>query len=131
MIFIASFKSYYKLKECCLLAISNGLPKWYEGGRYKKLAPKHSWVMRYKELLNADSIDTKDVDMLVASYYEDVLQKLDPKEVYKELMEISGGNNVVLLSQESSNEFSSRLIVRKWFLNAGIDCEIIADPKRS
>lgn len=131
MIFIASFKSIKRLNDCCQLAISNGLPDWYTGGRYKKLAPTLKWVRTFKVIQSTGTIDVKDMELLTGTYYEEVLNKLDPHAVYDELMKISEGRNVVLLSQESSDEFSTRLIVKTWFNKAGIECDIIKDFARN
>lgn len=131
MIYIASFKSIKRLNDCCQLAISNGLPDWYTGGRYKKLAPTVKWVKMFKAIQGSDSMDEKDVEMLIGTYVQEVLDNLDPHVVYEELMQISEGRNIVLLSQESSNEFSTRLIVKEWFNHAGIKCDVIKDIVKS
>jgi hypothetical protein len=55
------------------VAISQGIPKWYNGARYKPLAP--SW----------DIIRLKDPELYKKRYYQEVLSKLDPKQVAAEL----------------------------------------------
>jgi hypothetical protein len=122
MIYTASFKLLNKLNGYCQLAISCGVPKWYTGGRYKKLAPPHFMVMIQKEATQGE-LSEADIQLLSNTYCNEVLMNLDPHEVYSELQEISGGNPVVLLSQETSDEFSIRIILSAWFNQAGIPCE--------
>ena len=131
MIYIASFKSVRKLNDCCQLAISNGVPTWFVGGRYRKLAPTYQWVSMFKRIQAGGQLCEDDIEKLIATYYRDVLMKLDPKEVYEELQSIANGKDVVLLSQEASNEFSTRLVVKSWFEKAGYQCEVINDTIKS
>lgn len=126
MIYTASFalSASPKMSNKCLLAISNGLPAWYKGGRYKKLAPSYELIKLYKSFVS--SADLTDKQMYAASYFKDVLDKLDPKKVLKELEQLGHGKDIVLLTQESADEFSHRILVRIWFNEAGIPCtEII------
>ena len=122
MIYTASFATVTRLGDKVPVAISNGLPRWYHGARYKKLAPPFDLVRLYKAIENPDSEDQK---MYISSYCEEVLQGLNPRDVIKDLVKISEGKDVVLLTQEASNEFSHRSIVRVWFQKAGIACEEI------
>lgn len=80
------------------VAISAGIPKWYKGRSYKKLAPPR-WLIHEAN----ESIYTK-------KYNELVLDKLDPVEVYNEL-----GENAILLCWEKAGEFCHRRLVAQWF----------------
>lgn len=124
MIYTASFKITKRLADYCQLAISRGVPDWYKGGRYKKLAPPYQLVMLQKAAQQGEFSDT-DVEMFTATYCNEVLFNLDPIQVEKELMSISNGKPVVLLSQEASDEYSIRHVIRAWFIQAGIECEEI------
>jgi CYTH domain-containing protein len=80
-----------------------GKPPAYYGGReYKKLAPKYWFFKKYKE--------DGDKDFYREQYYKEVLDKLDPEEVYKDL-----GKDAVLLCWENPDEFCHRHMVADWF----------------
>lgn len=87
----------------------------YQGRCYPKLAPKYSfWKIWYD---NIGKVSEKENNRYyVQEYWNQVLSKLDPEEVYKEL-EYS-----VLLCYESEAEFCHRHIVAAWF-------EILLDIK--
>lgn len=84
------------------VAISQGIPRWYKGRRYMKLAP--SW----------DLIKIKDQNIYRRLYYEEVLSKLDPHQVYEDL----GGPDAIMLCWESPGKFCHRRIVAEWMGNA-------------
>ena len=78
------------------VAISQGIPKWYTGARYKPLAP--SW----------DIIHLKDPELYKIRYYQEVLSKLDPKQVAADL------DGRILLCHEKDSTFCHRRIVAEW-----------------
>jgi len=78
------------------VAISQGIPKWYNGARYKPLAP--SWEI----------IHLKDHELYRKRYYEEVLSKLDPKQVAADL------EGCILLCHEKDSTFCHRRIVAEW-----------------
>lgn len=120
-IYTASFKVIKKLDSYCQLAVSSGLPNWYKGGRYKKLAPSYHLIQMLKSCQQA-TITAEDIDKFARAYIEEVLSKLDPIEVYNELTAIGNGRPIVLLSHEASNEYSIRYVIKVWFEQAGIEC---------
>jgi len=94
--------SYFaKYKGENAVSISLSKPKWYTNCReYKKLAPSWALLNKYKQ--------NKDEEYYIEHYYKDVLDKLNPKQVYEEL-----GENAVLLCWEKSR-FCHRFIVSAW-----------------
>jgi hypothetical protein len=78
------------------VAISQGIPKWYNGARYKSLAP--SW----------DTIHLKDPELYKKRYYQEVLSKLDPERVAADL------EGCILLCHEKDSTFCHRRIVAEW-----------------
>ena len=87
--------------------------RFWKGKEYKKLAPP------------AEIIKIEDENLYTKIYYEKVLNKLYPKEVYAEL-----GDNAVLLCYEKWDDiedgktFCHRRIVAKWLEeNLGIGVE--------
>lgn len=100
------YTSYYaKYKGNNGISIAGKCPSFYKGKEYKKLAPKYTWWKNWKDGL----IDNNEYIKL---YYETVLNKLDPQQVYNEL-----GENAVLLCWENKDKFCHRHIVAKWLEN--------------
>lgn len=92
------FAKYKGDKGVC---ISLGVPKWFKGKLYKKLAPTYQILNQYK-------IDNDEIKY-TEHYTKEILNKLNPKEVYDEL-----GEDSVLLCYEKSNSFCHRHIVAEW-----------------
>ena len=92
------------------VSIAARSPNFYKGREYKKLAPKYWFFKKYKT--------DGDEEFYTKTYYEEILNKLDPKEVYEEL-----GHNSVLLCWESSEKFCHRHIVAEW-LSLSLEIEI-------
>ncbi len=86
------------------VSIAAKSPDFYNGREYKKLAPKYWFFKKYKE--------DGDEEFYTEQYYKEVLDKLDPKEVYKEL----GGeeNDIILLCWEHYGKFCHRHLVAEW-----------------
>jgi hypothetical protein len=95
--------SYYyeKAKDLNAVSIAAKAPSWYKGREYKKLAPKYWFFKKYKK--------DEDEDFYTEHYYKEVLDKLDPAEVYKEL-----GKDAILLCWEAPDKFCHRHIVAEW-----------------
>lgn len=82
------------------VAISRGIPEWYKGRVYKALAP--SW----------DLVRINDTEEYTRRYRNEVLNRLDPKKVYKDL-----GDDAILLCWEKPGDFCHRRIVAEWLEN--------------
>jgi len=78
------------------VAISQGIPQWYHGARYKPLAP--SWEI----------IHIKDPELYRQRYFQEVLSKLDPSQVASEL------DGCILLCHEKDSTHCHRRIVAEW-----------------
>ena len=103
--------SYFaKYKGTNGVSISAKSPSWWSGREYKKLAPKYWFLMKFKE--------DGDMSHYVYHYKKEVLDLLDPQEVYGEL-----GSDAVLLCYEKSNQFCHRHLVSAW-LNKHLDLGI-------
>ena len=81
-------------------------PIWYLGKDYRKLAPKNSTLLAYRrgEITEQEYIEL---------YYEQVLNKLDPREVYNDLIKLCG-EDAVLLCWCGDDKFCHRHIVAEW-----------------
>ena len=95
--------SYYAKSSNNFYAVSiaGRAPDWYRGKQYKKLAPKVWFFKRYKE--------DGDEEFYKIQYQKEVLDKLDPREVYEEL-----GENAVLLCWEKPGKFCHRHLAAAW-----------------
>jgi uncharacterized protein (DUF488 family) len=84
------------------VSIASRAPLWYTGRQYKKLAPKLWFFKKYKQ--DGDEAFYRE------QYQKEILDQLDPAEVYKEL-----GERAVLLCYEKPGDFCHRHIVSEWF----------------
>lgn len=80
----------------------------YEGKCYPKLAPKLSFWKIWHENIGIIS-EEENNRYYIQEYWEQVLSKLDPEQVYKEL------DDSILLCYEPNTEFCHRHIVAAWF----------------
>lgn len=77
------------------------------GDAYPKLAPKYNWWSEWNKI--KDQMDAMEsVRFYVNMYYNTVLSKLDPQEVYDEL------DGRILLCYEEPELFCHRHIVASW-----------------
>lgn len=88
-------------KDPNAVSIAGRAPNWYTGRQYKKLAPKIWFFKKYKE--------DGDQEFYTKCFYSEVLDKLDPQEVFNELEE-----NAIILCWEEPGEFCHRKLVADW-----------------
>jgi uncharacterized protein YeaO (DUF488 family) len=81
-------------------------PYWFKGVQYKALAPSGDIFSQQKA--------NPDEGMYTSRFNSEILAVLDRKSVVKELEELSGGNDVVLLCYEKSTSFCHRHLVAGW-----------------
>ena len=93
-----SYYSKYKGENAVSIALSK--PKWYKCREYKPLFPTWQLLNKYK--------NDGDESYYTEHYQKEILDKLDPKQVYEEL-----GENSVLLCWEKSG-FCHRFLVARW-----------------
>lgn len=123
MLYTSYFSKGIALKENNIIevSISKSTPSSYNGLGYNKLAPDWSIIREYKA--------TGDWESYVKKYKELVLNRLNPRIVYNEIInmvkEVTGLDNqdVALLCWEKSGTHCHRELVAEWFNNAGILCE--------
>lgn len=117
--YFANLKEYHK-HYLIPISIALWTPKWFDGVSYTKLAPSEKLLYEFKNGKHAG--DT--------NYYTEVfnkqLSKLNPKEVLKELDELTGNKisfpvNIIFLCYEKHG-FCHRHLVAKWFRKSGIEC---------
>lgn len=118
--YFGKMKSYPKDKEFRYISIAR-FNKFWNGEEFKLLAPP------------ADIIKIEDEELYTKLYYEKVLNKLNPQEVYNQL-----GDNAVLLCYEKWSDikdkktFCHRRIVAKWLEKTlGIKVEELGNENRN
>ncbi len=113
------YTSYYAVagkipNNIIKVSISKGIPSWYHGESYSKLAPFWKTVKAYK--------DGGSWEEYTREYNDTILSRLGPEEVRDDLMRISDGADVVLLCYEARGN-CHRHIARHWLNAAGIECK--------
>lgn len=94
------FSKSAKHQNAVSIAFKN--PPTFQGRHFTALAPPKWLIRKFKR--------NPDTDEYTAFYYKEVLNKLDPEKVYKQL-----GENAVLLCWENRTKFCHRHLVAKWF----------------
>lgn len=93
-------------KHIVPISICIKAPAGYEGLQYKKLAPNWSILSEYKAAKSEQKY-REQFDALI-------IDKLNPREVLKELAAMSQGNDVALVCYERPDAFCHRHIIAKW-----------------
>ena len=101
-------------KNIFRIAISRTSPIDQLAPTYKDLMPTLEDLFKYRA--------TNDWAVYESNYKADVLSKLNPDDVVKDLYDLSGGRDVVLLCYEKPPRFCHRQIVAKWLNDAGYPC---------
>ncbi len=115
MIYTTYFAKLRKLPETITpIAICGGLPEFYTGLVYKKLAPKWSFFKVWKE--------THDNDYYIENYDKLVLNTLSAKEVVRELRLMADTKDIALVCYEKPSDFCHRHLVANWLKDNGFDC---------
>ena len=79
------------------VAITRGIPKWYQGRVYQDLAPQ-GWMLKIA-----------DKDEFERVFYRNVLVHRDPQKVLRDL-----GDDAVLLCYEGPDKWCHRHMVAEW-----------------
>ena len=109
MIYTSYFANIRKIRKGRkLISISQITPHWAEvDGEFKSLAPNKSILFDIKQGKIGEEEYTE-------RYYNEVLSKLNPEEVYRKL------NNSILFCYEKRGDFCHRHIVSDWFHKNGL-----------
>lgn len=95
------------------VAICGGVPDWYKGPWYRKLAPRWNTYSRYRDEIIGPGDYTKE-------YISSVLSNLDPHIVVESMKAFYGGQSTLtLLCYEHPGEFCHRHLVAAWLREAG------------
>lgn len=115
------FAHIKKYKEAGLtpIAICGGLPGWYDGLWYKKLAPKWSFFNEWKN----GTEHKGDNEYYIEHFNKEVLDYLSQDSVFEDLVTIAGTDKIILLCYEKPSDFCHRHLVAEWFEKGGFDCK--------
>lgn len=95
------------------ISISLSSPKGYSGLEYKQLAPTYAILNAWKQEYNQEKY--------IEAFQKEILSRLDPHKVYRQLYALTGGRDCVLLCYEKSQDFCHRHLVAAWLNEAGYD----------
>lgn len=123
MIYTTYFAKLKSLPKSIIpISICGKAPNWYEGLQYKKLAPKYDFFMEWKKNHNND--------YYIKCFNEQVLNKLNAEDVYKNLISLCGIKtttnttpDIALVCYEKSTDFCHRHLVAKWLKENGYECK--------
>lgn len=96
-----SFRNCAKLRGA--VSISNGIPDFFRGPQYKKVAPRWDMLKMSREDYDRE--------------FDLILSGLDPQKVYRDLL-LMGGEDPILLCWERPNTWCHRRRVAEWLEEA-------------
>ena len=96
------------------IAICGGIPSWYDGKWYKKVAPKWTW-WKYWHDTYVGHYETKEaIDYYTACYKNTVLDVLDKHVIANDIRTLAQDNNAYLLCFETPDKFCHRHLLADW-----------------
>jgi hypothetical protein len=129
MIYTSYFDNVPLLKsrnnKLTFVSVAGRTPQFNDAVIYKmkELAPQIEWWNLWHKLFitNLDSKESK--CWYKDKYYVSVLKKLKAKDIEDKLLQLSNGNDVVLLCYEEPDKFCHRHLISEWFNENNILCE--------
>lgn len=116
--YFAKIKTYEKA-GLISIAICGGIPNWYKGLWYKKLAPKWSFFNEWKN----GTEHKGDNDYYIQHFNNEVLDKLSILQVIEDLQKIANTKDtdkIILLCYEKPGDFCHRHLVADWLTKNGL-----------
>lgn len=116
--YFAKIKTYEKA-GLIPIAICGGIPNWYKGLWYKKLAPKWSFFNEWKN----GAEHKGDNDYYIQHFNNEVLNKLSVSLVVEDLQKIANmkdTDKIILLCYEKPGDFCHRHLVADWLTKNGL-----------
>lgn len=116
-IYTSYFSALKKLPETIVpISICGRAPEKFYGIQYKILAPKYGFFQEWKK--------NHDNKFYIREFYKQVLAPLSAKEIYRQLENLSGGMDIVLVCYEKPGDFCHRHLVAAWLSKElGIEVE--------
>lgn len=116
--YFAKIKTYEKA-GLIPIAICGGIPNWYKGLWYKKLAPKWSFFNEWKN----GTEHKGDNDYYIHHFNNEVLDKLSVSLVVEDLQKIANTKDtdkIILMCYEKPGDFCHRHLVADWLTKNGL-----------
>ena len=95
------------------ISICGKAPEGWNGLEYGRLAPKWWLFMEWKE--------NHDDDLYAKRFRKEVLDALNPHDVWRDLRNMSDGSPFALVCHEKPNRFCHRHLVSEWLRKAGYE----------
>ena len=105
-----------------LVSIAGKTPDWFDGQRFKKLAPHYAWWKQWHDMFKSNLESRESKRWYESMYFSTVLDNLDARETAQKLKELVGYKTVFLLCYEKPDKFCHRHLVERWLRDAGVDC---------
>ena len=118
MIYTGNFAKMKFIEKVGLtpVSIARQPPLWYKGLEYKALAPRAELLQAYRFIGDKQ---------FYIKQFNQMLDQLNPRLVYQDLLSMVDGIDVVLLCYEKPTDFCHRHLVADWFNANGIPCQEI------
>lgn len=97
------------------ISICGKAPDAWKGLEYRKLAPKWWFFKEWKE--------NHDNEFYVRNYNAEVLDKLNPDDVWNDLRDMSKDASFALVCYEKPDDFCHRHLVSEWLRKYGYEIE--------
>jgi hypothetical protein len=135
MIYTCNFANARKVADHIIpVSICRGVPDWYTGASYKKLAPPWELITEWKNDIRNDDyfgIKRKQYDAAVLDHLDvhqvmAELQAMIPEGIRQKMKKPIWENNryhLVLLCYEKRSDFCHRHFVAQWLTKNGYPCE--------
>lgn len=91
--------------------------------KLKEFMPKYEWWKIWHEKFKEDLESEESKQWYIEKYNETVLSKLNVKEMFQKMYDISKGKNIILLCYETPKKFCHRHLVSEWLNRNGVYCE--------
>lgn len=119
--YFAKLKTYEQ-NDLIPVAICGGIPTWYKGLWYKKLAPKWAFFNEWKN----GTEHKGDNDYYIQHFNDEVLKNKTCRQVLADLQKLTGVKNdfskIILLCYEKPGDFCHRHLVADWLTKNGVNC---------
>lgn len=112
-------------KDISQIAICGGVPFWWKGIWYKKVAPRIKFFQEWKK--------NHDNEFYIKHFNDEVLSQRNPDDVVKELFAMANGaEKICLMCYEKPEDFCHRHLVADWINKTGryIVREFEFNPKK-
>ena len=131
MIFTSYFAKIQSLPDNIIpVSICGKAPEWFNGLQYRKLAPKYSFFVKWKE--------NHDNDYYIEHFHDEVLRNLDAIKILHEISDLrpceikarisskiwrDPNVHIALVCYEKPDDFCHRHLVADWLSRNGVECK--------